>query len=131
MSAIQRIQPRELAESPLYAHVVVAPAGRLVFVAGQVAQDAHGAVVGPGDFTAQATQVFENLKRALAAAGTDLAHLVKITIYVTDARFRDPLREVNRRYLPTDKPVSTLLVVAALARPEYLIEIDAIAALDD
>jgi enamine deaminase RidA (YjgF/YER057c/UK114 family) len=56
-----------------------------------------------------------------------LSRLVKISIYVTDARYRDPLREINRRYLPVDKPVSTLLVVAALAQPEYLIEIDAIA----
>ncbi|HEV7662633.1 MAG TPA: RidA family protein [Chloroflexota bacterium] len=127
---IERIQPPELPESPLYSHVVVAPAGRLVFVAGQVSQNARGELVGPGDFSAQATQVFENLSRALAAAGTDLKHLVKITIYVTDARFRDPLREVNRRFVPTDKPVSTLLVVAALAQPEYLIEIDAVAALD-
>jgi enamine deaminase RidA (YjgF/YER057c/UK114 family) len=130
VTSIQRIQPPDLPESPLYSHVVLAPAGRLVFVAGQVAQDGRGEVVGPGDFTAQATQVFENLRKALAAAGTDLAHLVKITTYVIDARFRDPLREVNRRYLAMDKPASTLLVVAALARPEYLIEIDAIAALD-
>ncbi|HEY0580570.1 MAG TPA: RidA family protein [Chloroflexota bacterium] len=128
MISIERIQPPDLPESQLYSHVVVAPAGRLIFIAGQVAQDARGEIVGPGDFGAQATQVFENLKKALAAAGTDLSHLVKINIYVTDARFRDPLRDINRRYLPTDKPVSTLLVVAALARPEYLIEIDAIAA---
>jgi 2-iminobutanoate/2-iminopropanoate deaminase len=125
---IERIQPQDLPESALYSHVV--RAGNLVFIAGQVAQDALGNVVGPGDFQAQAVQVFENLKRALAAAGLDLTQLVKVTIYVTDARFRDPLREINRRYVPTDKPVSTLLVVAALARPDYLIEIDAIAAID-
>jgi 2-iminobutanoate/2-iminopropanoate deaminase len=124
--AIERIQPQELPESPLYSHVV--RTGGLVFIAGQVAQDERGNVVGRGDFEAQAVQVFENLKRALGAAGCDLTRLVKITIYVTDARFRDPLREINRRYLPTEKPVSTLLVVAALARPEFLIEIDAIAA---
>ena len=125
---IERIQPEGLPESPLYSHVV--RTGNLVFIAGQVAQDSSGAVVGAGDFPAQAVQVFENLKRALAAAGSDLAHLVKLSIYVTDARYRDPLREINRRYLPTDKPVSTLLVVAALARPELLIEIDAVAAVD-
>jgi enamine deaminase RidA (YjgF/YER057c/UK114 family) len=122
---IERIQPADLPDSALYSHVV--RAGNLVFIAGQVAQDAAGQVVGPGDFPTQAGQVFENLKRALAAAGLDLTNLVKLTIYVTDARYRDPLREVNRRYLANDKPVSTLLVVAGLARPEYLIEIDAIA----
>jgi enamine deaminase RidA (YjgF/YER057c/UK114 family) len=125
---IERIQPADLPQSALYTPVV--RTGNLVFIAGQVAQDARGQVVGPGDFPTQAVQVFENLKCALSAAGLDLTHLVKVTIYITDARYRDPLREVNLRYLATDKPVSTLLVVAALARPEYLIEIDAIAAID-
>ena len=125
---IERIQPADLPDSALYSHVV--RAGTLVFIAGQVAQDSAGQVVGPGDFPTQAVQVFENLKRALAAAGLDLTNLVKVTIYVTDARYRDPLREVNLRYFSSGKPVSTLLVVAALARPEYLIEIDAIASID-
>jgi 2-iminobutanoate/2-iminopropanoate deaminase len=123
--SIERIQPEGLPESALYSPVV--RAGDLVFIAGQVAQDSAGNVVGAGDFPAQATQVFENLKRALASAGLDLTRLVKVSIYITDARYRDPLREINRRYTPTDRPVSTLLVVAALARPEYLIEIDAVA----
>jgi 2-iminobutanoate/2-iminopropanoate deaminase len=125
---IQRFTPAELRPSPLYSHVV--QTGNLVFVAGQVAQDAAGEVVGAGDFEAQATRVFENLSRALAGVGASLRNLVKITIYITDARFRDPLREINRQYLPTDQPTSTLLVVAGLARPEYLIEIDAVAAVD-
>jgi 2-iminobutanoate/2-iminopropanoate deaminase len=122
---IERMQPDGLPESALYSHVV--RAGDMVFIAGQVARDSLGNVVGAGDFQAQAVQVFENLQRALTAVGLDLSRLVKISIYVTDARYRDPLREINRRYLPVDKPVSTLLVVAALAQPEYLIEIDAIA----
>jgi enamine deaminase RidA (YjgF/YER057c/UK114 family) len=130
MGVERRIQPESLPASGLFSPVVVTSPGRLVFVAGQVAQDAQGNVVGPGDFVAQAQQVFGNLRRALASAGADFQHLVKITIYVTDARFRDPLREINRQLLPTAQPVSTLLVVAALARPEYLIEIDAVAALD-
>src|SRR5215216_6586253 len=108
--AIERIQPAELPESPLYSHVV--RTGNLVFIAGQVAQDVRGNVVGPGDFQAQAVQVFENLKRALAAVNSDLQHLVRICIYITDARYRDPLREINRGYLASDKPASTLLVVA-------------------
>ncbi len=126
MVSIERIQPGGLPESPLYSHVV--RAGDLVFIAGQVAQDAQGNVVGPGDFRAQTVQVFENLKRALASVNLDLTRLVKLSIFITDARYRDPLREINQRYIPTEKPVSTLLVVAALARPEYLIEIDAVAA---
>jgi 2-iminobutanoate/2-iminopropanoate deaminase len=122
---IERIQPEGLPESQLYSHVV--RAGDLVFIAGQVAQDSDGNIVGRGDFAAQAEQVFENLKRALGSVGLDLSRLVKVSIYITDGRYRDPLREINRRYIPSDKPVSTLLVVAALARPELLIEIDAIA----
>jgi|ERR1051326_2711738 enamine deaminase RidA (YjgF/YER057c/UK114 family) len=124
--AIERLQPDGLPESPLYSHVV--RTGNLVFIAGQVAQDDQGHVVGAGDFQAQAVQVFENLKRALASVDLDLTRLVKVSIFITDARYRDPLREINRRYIPSDKPVSTLLVVAALARPELLIEIDAVAA---
>lgn len=125
---IQRVLPEDLRESPLYSHVV--RTRNLVFIAGQVARDANGHLVGPGDFPAQAAQVFDNLSRALASVGGTLKNLVKITIFITDPRFRDPLREINRRYLPTDQPTSTLLVVAGLARPEYLIEIDAVAALD-
>jgi enamine deaminase RidA (YjgF/YER057c/UK114 family) len=125
---IQRVSPEDLRESPLYSHVV--RTGNLVFIAGQVAQDTSGQLVGVGDFPVQAAQVFDNLSRALASVGATLENLVKITIYITDPRFRDPLREVNRRYLPADQPTSTLLVVAGLARPEYLIEIDAVAALD-
>src|ERR1051325_3289289 len=103
---IERIQPEGFPESPLYSPVV--RVGNLVYVAGQVARDASGNVVGAGDFRAQAVQVFENLQRALAAAGCDMQHVVKLTIYVTDARYRDPLREINMRFFPTHKPVSTL-----------------------
>ena len=101
-----------------------------MFIAGQVSQDADGHVVGAGDFQTQAAQVFDNLSLALACVGASLRQLVKITIYITDPRFRDSLREINRRYLPSDQPTSTLLVVAGLARPEYLIEIDAVAAVE-
>jgi enamine deaminase RidA (YjgF/YER057c/UK114 family) len=125
---IERLSPAELRPSDLYSHVV--RTGNMVFIAGQVAQDADGHIVGAGDFQTQAAQVFDNLSAALASVGASLGALVKITIYITDSRFRDPLREINRRYLPTDQPTSTLLVVAGLARPEYLIEIDAVAALD-
>ena len=67
-----------------------------MYSAGQIAVDQDGQIVGRGDVTAQATQVFENLGKALAAAGADWSHLVKITVYVTDAGLRDPIREVRR-----------------------------------
>jgi len=122
---IERIQPPGLPESTLYSPVV--RTGSTIYVAGQVAQDERGEVVGRGDFGAQAAQVMANLEKALAAAGAGLEHLVRITIYVTDARYRDLMRDVTREYLGAALPASTLLVVAALARPEYLLEIDGIA----
>ncbi len=126
---LERIQPHGLQDSPLFTHVV--KAGHTVYIAGQVAVSQEGHVVGQGDITAQATQVFENLRTAVAAAGADLSHLVKITIYATDAAFRDPIRDVRQRYLGSPDPVaSTFVVVAGLARPELLVEIDAVAVLD-
>ena len=75
--------------------------------------------------------MFENLQTALAAARAEWSHLVKITIYVTDARFRDPITDVRRRYLGSPVPVtSTFVVVAGLALPELLVEIDGVAVLD-
>lgn len=125
---IERFQPASLPESTLYSPVV--RTGGTIYVAGQVAQDERGEVVGKGDIRAQAAQVMANLQKALAAAGAGLEHLVRITIYVTDARYRDELREVQREYLAGHLPASTLLVVAGLARPDFLLEIDAVAVVD-
>jgi 2-iminobutanoate/2-iminopropanoate deaminase len=107
---------------------VIPQAGRLVFLAGQVANDKSGAVVGKGDFKAQTKQVFENLKTAVEAAGGTMADVAKITIYVTDASQIAALREVRQQYFTGNLPASTFLQVASLARPEYLIEIEAIVA---
>ena len=123
--SIERIQPDGLSRPPTYSHVV--KAGNTIYIAGQVAQDEQGQVVGRGDITAQAVQVFENLKKALAAAGADFENLVKITVYVTDPRYREALAEVRNRYLGSALPASTLVVVAGLAQPDYLLEIEAVA----
>jgi reactive intermediate/imine deaminase len=125
---IERIQPAGLNRPPTYSHVV--KAGNTVYVAGQVAQDENGQVVGRGDFTAQATQVFENLKKALAAAGADFRHLVKMNIYLTDPRFREPLGQVRTQYIQGDLPASTLVVVAGLAQPDFLLEIEVVAVVE-
>lgn len=139
---VERIQPQGLPKPPTYAHVVKAgpstgpsrasghSSGQAtVYIAGQVAQDEQGQVVGRGDFTAQAIQVFENLKKALSSAGADFKDLVKINVYLTDARYREPLSEVRARYLQGPLPASTLVVVAGLAQPDYLLEIEGIAVL--
>ena len=122
---VERIQPAGLIRPPTYRHVV--RTGNTVYIAGQVAQDESGQVVGPGDITAQATQVFENLARALASVGADFSNLAKITIYLTDPRYREAVYRVIGKWLKGVYPVSTGLVVDALARPEWLVEIDATA----
>jgi reactive intermediate/imine deaminase len=126
---IERIQPQGLAASPRYTHVV--KAGNTVYLSGQIAMDAEGKIVGAGDVTAQATQIFENMKTALAAVGADFTHVVKVTVFATDGRFRDAISAVRQQYLGTPDPAaSTFLVVAGLALPELLLEIEAIAVLD-
>jgi reactive intermediate/imine deaminase len=121
----ERIQPPGLPKPPSYSHVV--KAGNTVYLAGQISQDANGKVVGKGDISAQATQVFENLGKALAAAGATFADLVKITVFITDPRYREPVGEVRSKYLASDLPASTLVVVSGLASPDFLLEIEGIA----
>jgi enamine deaminase RidA (YjgF/YER057c/UK114 family) len=124
------INPPGLAKPTGYTHVVVAADRRTVYIAGQVALDSGGNLVGGSDFKAQAEQVFANLRRALASVGASLADVVKSTTFITDAKQVPALREVRTRHLdPKHPPASTLLVVSALARPELLIEIEAIAVL--
>jgi 2-iminobutanoate/2-iminopropanoate deaminase len=125
---LERIQPPGLAKPPTYTHVI--RAGNTLYIAGQTASDEQGNVVGRGDISAQAVQVFENLKKALTAGGADFSHVVKLTVFLTDARYREPVSEVRRRYLGTNLPTSTLVVVAGLANPDYLLEIEAIAVTD-
>ncbi|MBI4640759.1 MAG: RidA family protein [Candidatus Tectomicrobia bacterium] len=121
----QVIQPQGLPKPPTYSHVV--KAGNTVYFAGQVAQDAQGNLVGVGDVEAQAVRVFENLKLALASVNATFGDLVKITVFVTDPRFREKVGEVRARYLKEPFPASTFLVVSGLARPELLLEIEATA----
>jgi enamine deaminase RidA (YjgF/YER057c/UK114 family) len=125
---LERIQPEGLVNLPLFTQVI--KAGNTIYIAGQTALNAQRQVVGPGDITAQTTQVFENLKTALAAAGASFANLVKLTVYATDAAFLEPIRAVRERYLGSPDPVtSTFVVVAGLALPALLVEIEAIAVL--
>ena len=109
---------------------MVAPDGRTAYIAGQIALDSAGHVVGAGDFRAQAEQVFGNLERALASIGAGFDDIVKITMFVTDMSQLAVLREVRGRYLDPDRPpASTLVQVARLARPELMLEVEAVAAL--
>jgi enamine deaminase RidA (YjgF/YER057c/UK114 family) len=111
---------------------VVVARGTTVFVRGQVGQDLDTSVnVGVGDPTAQAEQAMHNIDVLLREAGSQLAHITKIVIYLTDPRFREPVYRVVGRWLKGVYPVSTGLVVSALARPEWLVEIDVTAVIPD
>jgi enamine deaminase RidA (YjgF/YER057c/UK114 family) len=129
---LECINPEDLPTPLTYTHVVVATGGRLVFVAGQEPEDEHGNLVGPGDLAVQARQVFANVGRALGAAGARPEQVTKITIFVVHYQ-RDhlPAIEEGRVALFGDhKPADTLVGVEALSRPEYLIEVEAIAVVD-
>ena len=125
---VQLINPPSLPSVPGYSQVVVVKGGELVFVAGQVALDATGAVVGMGDFAAQTAQTFRNLLAALEAAGTNASNLIKLTTFVTDMSQLAVFRSVRDQFLDRSHlPASTLVQVTRLFRPEFLIEIEAIA----
>jgi enamine deaminase RidA (YjgF/YER057c/UK114 family) len=126
------INPDGISTPQTYSHVIVATGGRMVFIAGQVAEDRQGNLVGRGDMAAQARQVFANIGRALAAAGAEPRQVAKLTIFVANYR-REHLAmiEEGRVALFGDhKPTDTLVGVAALTNPDYLLEVDAVAVLE-
>ena len=106
--------------------------GSTVFVRGQVGQDLDTAVnVGIGDAAAQTDQAMANIKQLLTEAGSELGHICKVTIYLTDIRFREAVYRTIGRWLKGVYPVSTGIVVAGLARPEWLVEVDVIAVIPE
>jgi enamine deaminase RidA (YjgF/YER057c/UK114 family) len=122
--------PEGMAPGSGYSHAVVA-AGRLVAVAGQVAMDEAGELVGEGDPRAQTERVFENLGHALAAAGATFADVIKLGVFVTDIGILPVIREIRDRHVDTaNPPVSTAVQVGALFRPGYVVEIEALAVVD-
>ncbi|HEX8727594.1 MAG TPA: RidA family protein [Ktedonobacterales bacterium] len=115
-----------------YTPVASVRGGTTIYISGQVALDASGTLVGRDDFRAQAQQVFENLKSALAAAGADFSQVVKLSMFILDRANLPALREVRDQYVNTAQPpTSTLLVVAGLAQEVFLLEIEAVAYLPD
>ncbi|RTR00799.1 RidA family protein [Halomonas nitroreducens] len=106
-------------------------AGNTVYVRGQVGTDFEGRLVGLGDPRAQAEQAMKNVEQLLEEAGSELGHIVKTTTYITDPRFREPVYGEVGRWLKGVFPISTGLVVAGLAQPEWLMEIDVIAVIPD
>jgi 2-iminobutanoate/2-iminopropanoate deaminase len=102
--------------------------GRLVYVSGQVTRDATGNIVGKGDIAAQARQVFQNLRQVLQAAGGDLQDLMKITTYITKPEDFPAVAQVRAEVFQGELPASTLIVVKGLFHPDFLIEVEGVAA---
>jgi enamine deaminase RidA (YjgF/YER057c/UK114 family) len=131
--ALERINPDELPTPESYTRVISAAGSRFVFVAGQVAEDAEGKLVAPGDLAAQARQAFANVGLALAAAGARPEQVARITIYVVDHRpeYLPDISAARIAVFGDHRPADTLLGVETLAEPGYLIEVDAIAVVDN
>ncbi|HUR95696.1 MAG TPA: RidA family protein [Gemmatimonadales bacterium] len=124
------INPAGLVRPTGYTHVVVDADGRTAYIAGQVAFDSAGQVVGAGDFAAQAERVFGNMHIALTSVGATFQDILKTTTYVTDLKNLPALREARGRYLSAaHPPANTMVPVATLARPELLLEIEAVVGL--
>jgi enamine deaminase RidA (YjgF/YER057c/UK114 family) len=119
----------------VYSHVAKVNRGSIAYISGQVPSDASGKIVGEGDFEAQVEQVFANLKTAIEAAGGVMADIVKLNYFLSadvDQADVPKMRPIRDRYLNVEKPpASTFVVVSRLMRPGWLIEIEAVAAIDD
>lgn len=129
-TAVPGIAAPNAPAKPAYAHVVSTTRQKTIHVAGQLARDAAGKNVGVGDGKAQMRQVCENLKAALAAEGATMADVVTITAYITSwEKFREAA-DVRAEYFGANLPTATAVQVVALAFPEALFEINAIAMVD-
>ena len=122
------IVPPDVHPTTGYAHAY--KVGNTVYCAGQVAMAIDRSIVGVGDFEAQCVQAYENLKRVLAAAGATMNGVVKTTTYITNLDHLPIMRSVRPRFFGDPGPAGTLLVISSLAHPDYLIEVEAIAAID-
>jgi 2-iminobutanoate/2-iminopropanoate deaminase len=130
MAKITRINPDTISKPfTNYAHVVTAEgAQKLVFCAGQVAADVDGKVLPPDDFGAQTKMVMKNLENALTAGGAKLSDVTKVTIYICNPHDVTKARGILFDYFGNNPPASTLCVLRGLANPNFLLEIEAIAA---
>lgn len=131
--AHEHLTPEGLFKPAVFSQVVVATGRRIVFISGQVSMDAEGNLVADGDLAGQAKQVYNNLSKALSAAGAKPSDVAKLTTYVVGYRpdMLPVMGAARTAVLGTsDLPASTLVGVQALAQPGYLIEVEAIAVID-
>lgn len=126
MAKKQVLNPPTLSKPTGYSHI--ARKGNTVYIAGQVAVNAQGQLVGPGNISVQVEQVFSNIKAALEAVGGTMDDILKITMFTTNIAYLPAIREVRNRYFSADSlPASTLVMISSLANPDFMIEIEAIA----
>lgn len=128
---LETLNPPGLPTPRGYAQAMVAIGTRTVYIAGQVAVDAQGNVVAPGDVAGHAKQAFQNLRTALEAAGGTIADIAKVTWYVVGYRpeLMPDLAAARREVFGDHEPASTMAGVQALVQPDYLVEVEAIAVL--
>src|SRR5262245_66421122 len=119
---VRFLNPQALSVPTGYSHVAEVSSGRTIYIAGQVAFDKSGTVVGKGDFAAQTTQVFENLKSALAAVGATFDNVVKVNTYVTDMSQIQILRDIRGRYNGKNSPASMLEEIGRIGQPDKMID---------
>ena len=110
-----------------YSSGVEAPAGRTIYVSGQVSLDAEGNVVGEGDVKLQTETVLEHVKTVVEEAGGGMEDIVKVTVFITDMGLYDEIHEVRWRYFEEPFPASSMVEVSALIDPRLIIEIEAVA----
>jgi enamine deaminase RidA (YjgF/YER057c/UK114 family) len=125
---VQLLIPDTMPRSVGYSQVARVTGGTIIFVAGQVALDKSGNVVGKDDFRSQIQQVFENLKAAVEAAGGNFGDVIKLNSYFLDLSHLPEFREVRDKYIDLkNPPASTVVQVSQLFRPEFLVEVEAVA----
>ena len=133
---IDRIQPpgmnvRIQQGKPAYSHVVtVTGPGKTIYIAGQLARDREGNIVGPGDMRAQLEQTFKNLEACLKAAGATWADVVKTNTFVTDYQAFSQCSDVRMRYFGIASPTSTTIQISGLAQQEAMVEIEMVAVVE-
>lgn len=120
--------PRPVAE---YAMGVEVSGGRTLYIAGQIALDADGNLVGEGDFRAQARQVLTNVQAIIEEAGGSISDIVKMTTFLTDMAHYDDFKAVRSEFLKPPFPAATLVETSALVRPEWLLEVEATAVIGE
>ena len=128
MPKIEKFSAIGMYDPPGYSQgIKVSEASTILFLAGQVAYDKDGSVKHAGDFKAQAREVFRCIKSLVETAGGRMDSIVKLNTYLTDIRYRADLVPIREEFLGKKGPASTLVQVSALAHPDWLIEVEAIA----